>query len=171
MESYQWGIYISIPEYIGRNTSVLRLESGIWNPSTMKYGDYDIIVIQPWLWTGSIHPVRVKLTPEEMDYSKTWYVNASLRIHIYMCTPFWYYCDGYKMTIFIVTDPNDIQECKIFKWCYSDTSSYNPYRLGPDPGDQKISKMRHSVCPSHHAHFLTQRTFEYCIQYIKMCGW
>ena len=36
---------------------------------------------------------------------------------------------------------------------------------------RKISKKRHSVCPSHHAHFLTRRTFKYCIHYVKMCGW
>ena len=36
-------VYTSIPEYIARNTSVLRLEYDIWNPSTIKDVDYAII--------------------------------------------------------------------------------------------------------------------------------
>ena len=36
-------VYTSIPEYIARNTSVLRLEYDIWNLSTIKDVDYAII--------------------------------------------------------------------------------------------------------------------------------
>ena len=108
--------YISIPEYIARNDSVLRLESGICNLHTIKYGDHGIIVRQRCLWTGSIQPVRVKLTPAEMYYSGNWGVKASIKFPISMCTPFGADYDGGEMTIFIVTYHNDISECKIFKW-------------------------------------------------------
>ena len=87
--------YISIPEYIDSNTSILILESGVWNPHTIKYGIYDIIVRQPFLWTGIIYPVRVKLTPADMKYIETWDVNNSMRFPISMCTPFGADYDGY----------------------------------------------------------------------------
>ena len=108
-----------------RNTTILRLEYVIWNPSTIKYGDYYIIVRQPCLWTGSINPFRVKLTLAEMDFSVTWDVNASMIFPITMCTPFGANYDGDEMAIFIVKDPNSISECKSFKWYYSDTSPCN----------------------------------------------
>ena len=87
--------YIPIPEYISRNTSILILESFIWNLYTIKDGEYAIILRQPCLWTGSIQPVRVKLAPAEMDYSGTWGVNASMIFPIYICTPFGDYYYGY----------------------------------------------------------------------------
>ena len=80
-------VYISIPEYLDMNTSLIRLESGICNPYTIKYGDCSNIAIQPCLWAGSIQPIILKLTPAYMEYIRTWDVDTSIifPIYIYMC--------------------------------------------------------------------------------------
>ena len=95
--------------------------------SSIKDGDYGMLVRQPCMWSGGIQPVKINLTPKDTGSNGTdWDVNSSMKLPISMCAPFAADYDGDEMTLFIVKDRLSIKECKSFNWPHGQSSPYKP---------------------------------------------
>lgn len=128
------------------NTKVLMQVHDIHKELRIEDSDYGILVGQPCMWSGGIQPVLIKVTDKCNEDYQMWYVNASMRLPLAMCSPFAADYGGGEMTLFVLKHDRLKAECRSFSWNWWRSS---PHRVISD-ASLVLFMIRHT--PDLHKH-------------------
>jgi hypothetical protein len=154
---------VVIPEAVANGTQVPHVVNGKIRYTSVKDGDWGLLVRQPCLWSGGIQPVVIRVSNEHLlsdDKGNSWDVNWSMKIPPQLCSPYAADFDGDEMSLFVVKNPRSVMECKSFSWDYDGFMSqeicdqvlpkpHNPVFRQPhmDPSHRfKLTMMATTVC-------------------------
>ena len=115
---------VYVPHHIANSTKVPHVENGVVVSSSIKDGDYGILVRQPVLWHGGIRSCKIRVLNEGESNSTRQDVESSMKFPISMCSSFAADFDGDEMSLFPVKSPAAIKECKVALW---DNTNMGPY--------------------------------------------
>jgi hypothetical protein len=112
---------VSVPRFVADTVMIPDLSTRFVRYRTLRTGDWGILVRQPCLWGGGIQPVCIEVTDDKfMDKDgREWNISCTMQLPPMMCAPYAADYDGDQMTLFPVTTPEAISECKSFKWNYA----------------------------------------------------
>ncbi|KAG7358005.1 RNA polymerase Rpb1, domain 2 [Nitzschia inconspicua] len=115
---------IDVPDKICRSIKIPCIVDDRVETKRLNDGDWALLVRQPCLWSGSIQPVRIRVTDEDMvgTGDERWDVNWTIKLPPDMCAPYAADFDGDQMTIFPVKSQEAVDECNRFRWSYDNLS-------------------------------------------------
>ena len=107
---------IYIPSHSADSIKIPHVHNGIVQVSSIKDGDFGVLVRQPVLWHGGSRSIKIKILEETASNPHDWNILSSMKVPISMCSSLAADYDGDQMTLFPIKSASAVQECKAALW-------------------------------------------------------